>query len=434
MTRAAESDLERFLTEHPEIRFFDAFVNDLNTVERGKRIDRAGIAGGVQARHAPARLDVRARYRGRHGRRHRPRILRWRCRSALHADSRLAGAGALGEGRHRAGAAHDARSRRHAVSSAIRVTCSPTCSAQLRAARAHARGGDRVRVLSRRRRTRCATASRSRPAGRSPVAASTARRSIRWPISTSTHRCSRRSIACAALQDVPTTSALAEYGPGQYEVNLAHCAGLAARLRPGAALQARREERRARAWLRRDVPAEALSRHGRQRPAHSREPARRGGRNIFAAANPLESASAAPRDRRHPGDARRRHGDVRARPEFVSPLSLRGVRARCIRPGRSTIAARRCACPPPTPTICASSTAWPARMRILTSFSRGSSPACCMASRLEARAARRVHRQRVHTGRRSAADELASGHRAFRRERIRARNFRREVHVTSIPP
>ena len=29
----------------PEVRFFDAFVNDLNTVERGKRIDRAGIAG-----------------------------------------------------------------------------------------------------------------------------------------------------------------------------------------------------------------------------------------------------------------------------------------------------------------------------------------------------------------------------------------------------
>jgi len=45
MTRACESMLERFLADHPEIRFFDAFVNDLNTVERGKRIDRAGIAG-----------------------------------------------------------------------------------------------------------------------------------------------------------------------------------------------------------------------------------------------------------------------------------------------------------------------------------------------------------------------------------------------------
>ena len=44
MTRASESTLERFLADHPQIRFFDAFVNDLNTVERGKRIDRAGIA------------------------------------------------------------------------------------------------------------------------------------------------------------------------------------------------------------------------------------------------------------------------------------------------------------------------------------------------------------------------------------------------------
>ena len=45
MTGAAESELLRFLADHPEVRFFDAFVNDLNTVERGKRIDRANIAG-----------------------------------------------------------------------------------------------------------------------------------------------------------------------------------------------------------------------------------------------------------------------------------------------------------------------------------------------------------------------------------------------------
>jgi glutamine synthetase len=45
MTGAAETELQRFLTDHPEVRFFDAFVNDLNTVERGKRIDRANIAG-----------------------------------------------------------------------------------------------------------------------------------------------------------------------------------------------------------------------------------------------------------------------------------------------------------------------------------------------------------------------------------------------------
>lgn len=45
MTGAAESELQRFLADHPEVRFFDAFVNDLNTIERGKRIDRAGVEG-----------------------------------------------------------------------------------------------------------------------------------------------------------------------------------------------------------------------------------------------------------------------------------------------------------------------------------------------------------------------------------------------------
>src|SRR3954468_15740437 len=52
MTRAEQSELEQFLREQPNVRFFDAFVNDLNTIERGKRIDRAGIAG-VFARGMP---------------------------------------------------------------------------------------------------------------------------------------------------------------------------------------------------------------------------------------------------------------------------------------------------------------------------------------------------------------------------------------------
>ena len=43
MTRATDNDLERFLAVHPDVRFFDAFVNDLNTIERGKRIDRAAM-------------------------------------------------------------------------------------------------------------------------------------------------------------------------------------------------------------------------------------------------------------------------------------------------------------------------------------------------------------------------------------------------------
>lgn len=43
MKDAADNELERFLAAHPSVRFFDAFVTDLNTIERGKRIDRAGI-------------------------------------------------------------------------------------------------------------------------------------------------------------------------------------------------------------------------------------------------------------------------------------------------------------------------------------------------------------------------------------------------------
>jgi glutamine synthetase len=52
MTRAALTELEQFLTRHPQVRFFDSFVNDLNTIERGKRIDRAGI-DAVFARGMP---------------------------------------------------------------------------------------------------------------------------------------------------------------------------------------------------------------------------------------------------------------------------------------------------------------------------------------------------------------------------------------------
>jgi len=52
MTSAPASDLATFLAAHPQVRFFDAFVNDLNTIERGKRIDRAAIAG-VFARGMP---------------------------------------------------------------------------------------------------------------------------------------------------------------------------------------------------------------------------------------------------------------------------------------------------------------------------------------------------------------------------------------------
>ena len=43
MSNDVPAELDAFLRAHPDVRFFDAFLSDLNTVERGKRIDRAGI-------------------------------------------------------------------------------------------------------------------------------------------------------------------------------------------------------------------------------------------------------------------------------------------------------------------------------------------------------------------------------------------------------
>jgi len=39
-----ESELQAFLAAHPEVTHVDAYLNDLNTVERGKRVDRASLA------------------------------------------------------------------------------------------------------------------------------------------------------------------------------------------------------------------------------------------------------------------------------------------------------------------------------------------------------------------------------------------------------
>lgn len=39
----ASPELAAFLAQHPDVRFVDVFLNDLNTIERGKRIDRASV-------------------------------------------------------------------------------------------------------------------------------------------------------------------------------------------------------------------------------------------------------------------------------------------------------------------------------------------------------------------------------------------------------
>ena len=43
MPSEAHPDLQQFLEAHPQTRFFDAFLHDLNTVERGKRLDLDGV-------------------------------------------------------------------------------------------------------------------------------------------------------------------------------------------------------------------------------------------------------------------------------------------------------------------------------------------------------------------------------------------------------
>lgn len=43
--RQAQAELERLLQRYPDTRFFDVYLSDLNTVERGKRMDRASIDG-----------------------------------------------------------------------------------------------------------------------------------------------------------------------------------------------------------------------------------------------------------------------------------------------------------------------------------------------------------------------------------------------------
>ena len=62
MSTEPRSELAIFLERHPGTRFFDVFLNDLNTVERGKRIDRAGIekvfASGMPLPGSMFALDV----------------------------------------------------------------------------------------------------------------------------------------------------------------------------------------------------------------------------------------------------------------------------------------------------------------------------------------------------------------------------------------
>ena len=288
MNRAAELDIERFLAEHPEIRFFDAFVNDLNTVERGKRIDRAGITSvftrGMPLPGSMFALDIEggtieASGLGfSDGDADRPCMpipgtlvpVPWdkdgiaQVQLTMHEHD---GTPFFGDPRHLLAAV---------LARFARLSLTPVVAIEyefyLVALERDAHGQPQP--------------------PRGPL---TGRRELRSQINSMADVNEYSSLLAeidrvCRLQDVPTTSALAEYGPGQYEVNLAHAAD---------SLRVCDEALR----FKRAVKSVARA-HGCEAtflPKPYRDRAGSGlhihvslvdgaGRNIFAAANPLDSA------------------------------------------------------------------------------------------------------------------------------------------------
>ena len=142
--------------------------------------------------------------------------------------------------------------------------------------------------------------------------------------------------------------------------------------------------------------------------------------------------AAAPRDRRHAGHARRRHGDLRAGPELLPALPRRGLRAAASDLVRSTIAARRCACRRPTRPTCASSIAWPARMRIRISSRHGSWPAFTTASRASSSRRRSPPATPTSSPASRCRSSGAQAIERFARERFRARTTSAKSSCTCI--
>ena len=288
MTRAPESTLERFLADHPDIRFFDAFVNDLNTVERGKRIDRAGIAGvfkrGMPLPGSMFALDieggtVEASGLGfADGDADRPCMpipgtlvpVPWAAADGV-AQLQLTmhehdGTPFFGDPRHLLGSV---------LERFTRLGLTPVVAIEY----------EFYLVDS----ERDALGQPQPPRG--PL---TGRREYRTQINSMTDLNEYSSLLAeidrvARLQNVPATSALAEYGPGQYEVNLQHAAD-AVRVCDEALRFKRVVKSVARAHgceatfipkPYRDMAGSGLHIHVSLLDA--------AGKNIFAAANPLES-------------------------------------------------------------------------------------------------------------------------------------------------
>ena len=289
MTSAQDSSLERFLADHPEIRFVDAFVNDLNTIERGKRIDRAGISTvfkrGMPLPGSMFALDieggtVEASGLGfADGDADRPCMpipgtlvpVPWaqadgvaQLQLTMHEHD---GSPFFGDPRHLLGEVL-ARFTHHGLTPVVAIEY------------------EFYLVDSQR------DAQGQPQPPRGPL---TGRREFRTQINSMTDLNEYSTLLAeidrvAHLQNVPATSALAEYGPGQYEVNLAHAPD---------ALRVCDEALR----FKRIVKSVARA-HGCEAtfiPKPYRDMAGSGlhihvslldgaGKNVFAAANPLASA------------------------------------------------------------------------------------------------------------------------------------------------
>ena len=288
MTSACVPVLERFLADHPEIRFFDAFVNDLNTVERGKRIDRAGIAGvfkrGMPLPGSMFALDIEggtieASGLGfSDGDADRPCMpipgtlvpVPWdkdgvaQVQLTMHEQD---GTPFFGDPRHLLA---------NVLARFARLALTPVVAIEyefyLIDAERDARGQPQP--------------------PRSPL---TGRREFRTQINSMADLNDFSPLLAeidrvCRLQDVPTTSSLAEYGPGQYEVNLAHgpdslrACDQALRFKRAVKSVARAQGCEATFLAKpyRDMAGSGLHVHVSLLDAS--------GRNIFAAANPLDNA------------------------------------------------------------------------------------------------------------------------------------------------
>jgi glutamine synthetase len=286
MTR--DPQLERFLAEHPEIRFVDAFVNDLNTIERGKRIDRAALPGmfsrGMPLPGSMFALDIQggtveATGLGfSDGDADRPCMpipgtlvpVPWAANDGV-AQVQLTmheqdGSPFFGDPRHLLA---------NVLARFTRLGLTPVVAIEYEFYLVDTQRND---------------AGQPQPP-RGPL---TRRREYRTQINSMIDVDEYSTLLAEVdricrLQDIPTTSALAEYGPGQYEVNLRHAPD---------ALRVCDEALR----FKRAVKCVARS-HGCEAtflPKPYRDMAGSGlhihvslldaaGKNIFAAANPLDS-------------------------------------------------------------------------------------------------------------------------------------------------